>query len=223
MDDFKKITYGVLAGFATLMVVWLLFIFVNACGFDVACQKGAALPDVTPVPTLIPRDQPVAAPVTGGAGQFDKCTVHAIDLLGAWVEAGYPESDTFVFTDVNGNPCEGTFNADIWPLLNDNNVWYPASLSCTSCHNTAFTEGLGGLDLTSYAGILAGSGRTSTNMSAGADILGGGNWKNSLLFQSLSLTENIPLGHPPLDYPAAALVIYAGVHTPPPVETTPIP
>jgi mono/diheme cytochrome c family protein len=58
MDDFKKITYSVLGGFAVLMVVWLGFIFVNSCGLDVTCQKGAAPIYGTPIPTLIPATLP---------------------------------------------------------------------------------------------------------------------------------------------------------------------
>ncbi|MBL1172673.1 MAG: hypothetical protein HND45_09750, partial [Chloroflexi bacterium] len=42
MEDFKKIIYAVLAGFAVLMVVWLGFLFFSACGFDFACRRAAA-------------------------------------------------------------------------------------------------------------------------------------------------------------------------------------
>ena len=217
MDDFKKILYGVLVLFAVGIVVWLGFLFVNSCGFDVKCTR-AQVPLVTPIPTLVPAKMPAATP-GGGAGAFSKCTVKAMSLLGAWVDAGYPESDSFPFADVNGNPCAGTYQADIAPLLNESNLWFPASLSCTSCHNTAFKEGLGGLDLTSYAGILAGSQRASADVPKGNDILGGGNWENSALFTNLSLTENIPPGHPTLDHPVGDLIVYAGAHVPPPTPT----
>lgn len=217
MDDFKKITYRVIVGFALLMVVWLGYLFIASCGFDFSCQQAAPLVERTPMPTLIPATLP--APITDGVPDaFDKCEVKAMHLFGAWVDAGHPESDAFPFTDVNGNPCEGSFSGDIQPLLGESNLWFPASLSCTSCHNTAFKEGTGGLDLTSYAGILAGSQRESADIPKGTDILGGG-WADSLLFQNLSLTENIPLGHPPLTYPVADLVIYAGAHVPPPTPT----
>ncbi len=223
MDDFKKITYGVLGGFALLMVVWLGFIYVSSCGLDITCRKGAQPVFGTPIPTLSAAHIP-SAPKTGGAGEFNKCEVKAMELVGAWVDAGYPETDPFLFADVSGNPCEGTFDADIMPLFSESNVWFPASLSCTSCHNAAFKEGLGGLDFTSYTGILAGSGRASADIARGEDILGGGYWLNSRLYQSLSLTENIPSGHPPVEYPAADLVIYAGVHVSPEASaSTPAP
>ncbi len=221
-DDFKKLLFRVLAGFAILIVVFVTFTFIWSCGWDFSCQQAAPLVARTPVPTLIPATLP--APFTGGIPDaYDKCQVKALDLLGAWVDAGHPESAPFPFTDLNGNPCEGAFDADIWPLLNESNLWFPASLACTSCHNTAFKPNTGGLDLTSYAGILAGSQRESADAAKGSDILGGGVWENSLLFQTLSLTENVPDGHPPLAYPAADLVIYAGTYAPPPVVEAPIP
>lgn len=217
MDDFKKLIFRVLAGFILALAVFLILAFLWSCGFDLKCQKAAPVAG-TPIPTLVPATLP--ASFTGGVPDaFDKCAVKAMDLLGAWVEAGYPETKPFPFADVNGNPCQGTFRADVWPLLNENNIWYPASLSCTSCHNTAFKPNTGGLDLTSYAGILAGSKRESAEQPKGTDILGGGRWTNSLLFQTLSLTENIPAGHPPLTYPPAALIVYAGTYAPPSTPT----
>ena len=217
MDDFKKILYSVLTAFAVIIVIFISFTFIWSCGADFSCKQAAPPPAGTPVPTLIPATLP--APTNGIPDAFDKCSVKAMDLLGAWVDAGYPETDPFPFLDVNGNSCEGTFSADVMSLLGESNVWFPASLSCTSCHNTAFEAGTGGLDLTTYAGILAGSQRASADAAKGNDILGGGKWTDSLLFRTLNLTADIPVGHPPLDYPAADLVIYAGAHVLPPTPT----
>lgn len=58
MDDFKKIIYLVLGGFVTLMVVWLGFLFLNACGFDLSCRQAAPIPIRTPIPSLIPATLP---------------------------------------------------------------------------------------------------------------------------------------------------------------------
>lgn len=218
MDDFKKITYGILIAFAALIVVFVGFTFIWSCGLDFSCRQAAPLVDRTPVPTLIPATLP--ASLTGGvADEFGKCTVKAMDLLGAWVGAGYPETSAFPFEDVNGNPCEGTFGVDIMPLLVESNLWFPASLSCTSCHNSALKEGMAGLDLTSYDGILAGSQRASAEVTKGNDILGDGVWENSTIFLSLTALENIPVGHPPLVYPVTDLVVYAGAHVLPPTPT----
>lgn len=223
MDDFKKLLYSVLIGFALLIVGFVSFTFIWSCGLDFSCKQASPPPVGTPVPTLIPATLP--APVTDGEpNAFGKCEVRALDLLGAWVEAGSPEAEVFTFADVNGNPCEGTFSTDVAPLLGENNVWFPASLSCTSCHNSALTERSAGLDLTSYAGILAGSQRASADAANGDNILGGGTWENSLLFLTLTQMDSIPDGHPPLTYPAVDLVIYAGAHTVPPTPTeVPIP
>lgn len=217
-DDFKKLLYSVIVGFILTVVVFITLNFLWSCGFDLKCHKAVAVSG-TPIPTLIPATLP--APITDGIpNAFEKCTVKAMDLLGAWADAGAPETDPFAFADVSGNPCQGTFEADIWPLLNENNVWYPASLSCTSCHNTAFEPNTGGLDLTSYAGIMAGSQRESADVATGTPILAS-SWTASSLYQTLSLTENIPLGHPTMKHPVAELVVYAGVHAQP--ESTPVP
>lgn len=215
-DDFKKLTFGVIVIFILVVVACLAGIFVTSCGFDFKCPQAAPVSG-TPIPTLIPATLP-APKMDGVPDAFGKCEVKAMDLLGAWVDAGAPESDAFPFADINGNPCEGNFSADVWPLLNENNLWFPASLSCTSCHNTAFKPNTGGLDLTSYVGILAGSKRESAEVTKGTDILAS-KWTDSLLYQSLSLTENVPLGHPTMDYPVADLVIYAGAHVSPPTPT----
>jgi hypothetical protein len=219
MDDFKKIMYGVLVGFAVLMVVWLLFILVSSCGFDLSCQQAAMSFDGTPVPTLSAA-RLSSAPKVEGAGEFNKCQVRAMDLLGAWVDAGYPETEAFEFTDANGAPCLGAYASDIAPLFSESQLWFAGSLSCTSCHNDAFKPDLGGLDLTAYAGILAGSQRESAKQAKGNDILGGGVWADSVLYQTFMLTENIPLGHPTFDQ-ANGLIVYAGEPVPPEATLTP--
>jgi mono/diheme cytochrome c family protein len=71
-DDFKKIIYSVLTGFAVLMVVWLVFLFLSSCGLDFSCEKAVHLPAGTPIPTLIPATMPaptrfVSAPTATAA------------------------------------------------------------------------------------------------------------------------------------------------------------
>lgn len=206
-DDFKPIMFGVIGLFLLVVVLWVSILFLNSCGPHLECQRADTLNIVvrTPIPTLVPGTLP-AQVMDGQPGAFNKCAVKALDLLGAWASAGSPETDAFAFDDVNGNPCAGTFEADIQPLLSQSQVWYPASLSCTSCHNTTLKNG--GLDLTTYAGVLAGSGRVDA--AKGRDILGAGNWPASILYEVLTRVENIPTGHPPLAYPASKLVVFAG-------------
>ena len=119
------------------------------------------------------------------------CSVHAVDLLGAWVTAGSPEKDPFAFSDVGGKNCEGTFADDISPLFSHPNLWYPGGLSCTSCHSQDVTTSYARMDLSSYQGILAGSGRASAD-AKGEDILGGGNWEAAKLHEVLSKGEMPP-------------------------------
>jgi len=64
------------------------------------------------------------------------------------------------------------------------------------------------LDMTTYQAILKGSGRADENAN-GKDILGGGNWENSALYQYLVTQGFAPAGHSTEGSPADPL-LYAG-------------
>lgn len=205
-DDTRVMIYGTLVVFLVFLVAWLGFVYVSACGFTLNCIQGAPLVVRTPIPTLIPRAEPQQPGF--GEGEFDQCQVAATDLIGAWVSAGHPESEPFPFTDLNGQECEGTF-ADVQPLFVENSIWFPGSLGCTSCHNAELADRSGGLDLTSYDAILLGSRRVPEATSPGTDILGGGEWENSLLYEFLVNHGLTTQGHLP-DVEPPETVIYAG-------------
>lgn len=213
-DDVQKLIYGVLAGFVILMVVWIAYIYIAACGFSLSCQKVSTLPPLTPIPTLIPATMP--APQRAAAGEFNKCQIAALNLIGAWVSAGYPENDPFTFTDLKGRTCQATFYKDVQPLFIESNIWYPGSQGCSSCHHADVATSIMNMDLSSYAGILAGS-RRANGEAKGQDILGGGVWEQSLLYQMLYAPNGqttigrpaMPLGRP-ANVPAEGPLIYAG-------------
>jgi hypothetical protein len=205
-DDTRRMIYGTIVAFLLFIVLWLGFVYLSACGFTLTCIQAAQLVERTPIPTLIPVKQSQPQP-EANAGEFNKCKVSATDLIGAWVSAGSPETEIFPFTDLKGQSCEATF-ADIQPLLRDNSVWFPGSLGCISCHNADLTDRSAGLDLTSYDAILMGSHRADVN-AQGNDILGGGNWDNSLLHEVLVNQGLTPQGHSP-DVPPNQAIIYAG-------------
>jgi hypothetical protein len=206
-DDVRRLIYGTLTLFLLGVVGWVTTLLIFSCGADLACRQAEPRALRTPVPTLIPikHGEAETQPVT--VAEFNKCAVVATDLIGAWVSAGAPESETFTFSDVNGKPCEGTF-ADIHPLFVENSLWYKGALGCVSCHNADLAERSGGLDLTTYEGILMGSGRADVN-AEGEDILGNGSWENSALHTVLLEQGFVPEGHSP-DSPPVQLVIYAG-------------
>ena len=52
------------------------------------------------------------------------------------------------------------------------------------------------MNLSSYAGIVAGAKRTSPT-AQGEDILGGGNWDQSILNNMLFIAQQMPFGRPP--------------------------
>jgi hypothetical protein len=209
MNDVRKMIYGTIIGFFLLMAVWFSIIYISSCGFTLTCYQASPLVVRTPIPTLIPAAHVESQGVGSGVAEFNRCQVAATDLIGAWVAAGNPESEPFEFTDVSGNTCEGTFAEDVQHLFVDNSIWYPGSIGCTTCHNSELTEQSAGLDMSSHAGILAGTNR-SYEGAKGTDILGGGNWESSLLHDVLVVQGLVPTGHSPDAPPLGPVFLYLG-------------
>lgn len=216
-DDVRRYIYGTLAVFVIGLAVWFGFLFVNACGFTFTCIRGELAVERTPIPTLQPAFMPAVKNGGPAVKNTAQCRVAAVDLIGAWVQAGSPPEQPFQFEDISGQNCEATF-AEVQPLFVDANFWYPGSLSCVSCHSVDLAISPAHLDLSSYEGILAGSERTDADPK-GTDILGGGEWKKATLFDFLSgPKEDVP-GH---SEDVSGLLIFAGKPLPAP-EPTPTP
>ena len=213
-DDVRKYIFTTLTIFLLGLVAWIGFLFVNACGFTLTCKQGAFSVERTPIPTLLPATMPVMETGKGKVVISDQCRVPAVDLIGAWVAAGSSETESFQFTDINGQNCESTFQ-EVNPLFVEANFWYSGSLSCVSCHSVDVTISPAQLDLSSYAGIMAGSRRADAE-SKGTDILGGGKWETSLLYEFLSASKADVPGHAEI---ASDLVIFAGKPLPAPAST----
>jgi len=96
--------------------------------------------------------------------------VHAVDLLAAWVEAGAPETGEFEYTGQDGETYAATYAVDVQPLFAQENVWFPGSPACTSCHHDNLESSYHEMNLTSHAGILAGA--DSLEKPPGVPILG---------------------------------------------------
>ena len=97
-------------------------------------------------------------------------------------------------------------------LFKEANLWYSGALACASCHNADLTKASAQLNLSDYQGILAGSRRTSPD-AKGNDILGGGNWEQSKLYEVLITRKGQPLAMPlgrALDFDAGTVTVYAG-------------
>ena len=219
-DDVRKLIYGTVIAFLLVVLAWLGLIFISSCGFSLSCNQALPIVVRTSVPTLIPvshvKDVNGSEPVE----EFRQCQVAATDLIGAWVTAGSPESEPFPFTDVSGKSCEGIYAEDIQHLFVENNFWYANALGCTSCHNADLTERSGGLDLSSYEGVLAGTNR-SYEGATGTDILGDGDWEVSLLHDVLLVHGLVPAGHSPDVPPVDPVYLYAGQSTEEASESTP--
>jgi hypothetical protein len=206
-DDTRGMIYGTLVVFLLFLVSWLSFVYISACGFTLNCLQGAPLVVRTPIPTLIPPKHAQAVPPNTNI-EFNKCQIGATDLIGAWVAAGHAETESFPFTDLNGQSCEATY-ADLQPLLRDNSIWFPGALGCTSCHNADLTDRSGGLDLSTYEAISLGSRRVAESTSPGNDIFGDGNWEDSLLHEVLVNQGLTTLGHSP-DVEPPNPILYVG-------------
>ena len=215
-DDVRKYIYTTLIVFVLGLIVWLGILFVNACGFTLTCKQGAFPVERTPIPTLYPATLPAMETGSGEVAISDQCRAAAVDFIGAWVAAGSSETEAFQFTDINGQNCESTFD-EVKPLFVEANFWVSGSLSCVSCHSGDVTISLAQLDLSSYAGIMAGSRRADAE-SKGTDILGGGKWDGSLLYEFLSTSKADVPGH---NEAMSDLVIFAG--KPLPAAATPTP
>lgn len=191
--------FGVLLA---LSVFFPLALYGFNCQSNNTCT-GIAEPVTTPIPTLIAATLPAPQVGAGAAPVKLKCQVTAVDLIGAWVSAGAPETDSFDFTDLQGRACSATFGGDVQRLFLEANIWYDGAPACTTCHYTDVVKATQNMDLSSYAGILAGSQRAQ-GQAKGKDILGGGVWENALLRQMLQAqggqsTINrplMPLGRP---------------------------
>jgi hypothetical protein len=218
MNDVRQWIYGAIIGLLACIGLMLGIVYVSACGLTLTCNQALPLVIRTPIPTLIPaaHAEEIGSDDTP---EFNQCLVSAQDLVGAWVAADSPESEPFPFTDVHGKPCEGTFANDVQHLFMDNNVWFAGQLGCASCHNADLTDRSGGLDLSSYEGVLAGSNRSYEGAS-GTTILSDGDWESSPLHAVLVDQGFGPEGHSPEAEPIAPVFIYAGQHV---EETAPTP
>jgi mono/diheme cytochrome c family protein len=193
--DFSSCMLYTAFGLPIFLLIFIVAVYVGNCGFSTDCSQ-ASLPAIihTPIPTLIPATLP-APEISGPAEAQTKCTATARTLLSSWVNSGFHETDPFQFTDINGNACQATY-ADLKPLFSEANLWYNGALACIQCHQADISTASANMDLSSYAGILAGAKRTSPT-AKGEDILGGGNWDQSILNNMLFISQKMPFGRPP--------------------------
>jgi hypothetical protein len=184
-----------------------LTILVGLALVAAACAGVPQSTERTPIPTVIPAGlaQPAAPGKLAARSAETNCPVRAVDLIGAWVQAETPETDPFPFVDLGGETCQAVFADDVLPLFDEPNLWFTGANACTSCHNLELATSDAMLDMGSHAGILAGSRRTAPDIQ-GNDILGGGDWEKSRLYQVL-ITKYMPLGRPPTSDPKGPVVL----------------
>lgn len=214
-DQTKTIIFITMFGLPVLVLAFIFGMYAFGCATTDSCT-GIEKSVVTPIPTLIAATMP--APKVGAeAGPLVvKCQVTAVDLIGAWVTAGAPETEAFQFIDLKEQTCTATYATDVQKLFSEANLWYSGAAACTTCHYADIEKATMNLDMSSYAGILAGSQRKD-GAASGTDILGGGDWENSLLYQMVYAPDGVstigrqvmPLARP-ASVPAEGPTIFAG-------------
>jgi mono/diheme cytochrome c family protein len=67
VDDFRKITYGVLILFVLVIVTWVSFVTFTGCGFTLNCAGAIPTAERTSIPTLVPGTLPALSRQLGAA------------------------------------------------------------------------------------------------------------------------------------------------------------
>lgn len=215
MKELKGLTFIFLLGIPVIVMVFVFGMYFLGCESTNSCT-GVQEPARTSIPTLVAATLPAPQVGANVVPLGPKCQISAVELIGAWVTAGYPETEPFDFVDVTGKECTATYTADIERLFVEANLWYDGAPACTTCHYADVQKATMNLDMSSYAGILAGSGRANGE-AQGKDILGGGDWETSLLYQMIYAPNGqstigrqvMPLGRP-ATAPANGPMLYVG-------------
>ncbi len=167
------------------MVLVLLALILTSCGGNVTTPPAT---EATSPPTQAPTA--TEAPTATKPADESGAAAYAVDLIGAWVDAGAPKTDSFDYKGVDGNTYQATFEVDILPLFTQNGAWFENSPSCSSCHFAASENSAHQMDLTSYEGIRTGP--DSIESPPGESILGESapnkgdfNWDSSKLRERL--------------------------------------
>jgi len=58
VDDFRRITYGVLIGFVLVIVAWVSFVTFSGCGYALNCRGAIPTAERTSIPSLVPATLP---------------------------------------------------------------------------------------------------------------------------------------------------------------------
>src|SRR3990172_494147 len=123
-----------------------------------SCAKETPTEALPPPDTPIPATQaPSAVAPTEEMMDESGGAAYGVDLIGAWVDVGVPETEPFEYEGVDGNTYSATFEVDVLPLFTTAGAWFENSAPCSSCHFGLNENSAHEMDLTSYAGILAGA------------------------------------------------------------------
>jgi len=206
--DFKAWMMTLIFGLPVFLILFIAFLYFGNCGFNNDCSQSSQAALIhTPIATILPATMPARTQNPVHTEQ-KKCTASADTLLAAWVDNGYSDTVSFIFSDSQGATCQASFS-QIQVLFTESNLWYSGALACISCHHADISTASARMDLSSYAGIVAGSRRTSEDK-PGNNILGDGNWQKSKLREMLFVLKKMPFGRPEGAVAEAGPVIQVG-------------
>ncbi len=120
----------------------------------------------------------LASPPAAAQQTVGGCEVYAVDLIGAWVNAGATAGD-FPFIALNEETCTGDFETDVLPLFTTEDAWYEGSQACTECHFDNSADSRHEMNLGNLAGILLGADVVSNP--PGVPVIIPGDWEASKL------------------------------------------
>jgi mono/diheme cytochrome c family protein len=162
MDDFRKIIYGVLAGFVLLIVFWISFVTLSGCDFTFNCAAAAPKVDRTSIPTLIPATLPLSThasiptaiavkPVLSLSTATLPPSVSPVAQQATAVETSSPSSPSATQTHAETEATEEVARpsnpggpGDAINLMGDEAAGVTVfTQNCETCHNT---EGKGGIE-----------------------------------------------------------------------------
>ncbi len=137
----------------------------------------ARLAEPPPI-TAVTYNHAIAPAYISAQQSAGECEVYAVDLIGAWVDAG-ASAGSFTFTSLNDETCTAAFETDVLPLFTTENAWYEGSQACTECHFDNSGDSRHEMNLGSLEGILLGGDVLSDP--PGVPVVVPGDWAASKL------------------------------------------
>jgi mono/diheme cytochrome c family protein len=113
VDDFRKITYGLLIGFVLMIILWVSFLTFTGCGFKTNCAGAVPTVERTSIPSLVPATLPALSRQLGAAtvaGLTSAATEgpHIVEPPGEAIARPSNPGGPGAATTLTGDPASGS-------------------------------------------------------------------------------------------------------------------